>query len=328
MEALTRRTKVARAALAVVLVLAGPARAEEPRGWYQVELRSGELITARLVGEEAAVYLFSFEEAVIRVPKRDVRRLKPLSTPGLEGQAGPPDPPRASRETSRVPADPSAPSGSRRPGKLQGPAAAGKEKLHDALETLSSTNDAAVRRAYQLLEQNFAAARPLLQASLRHSTRRVRLLATKLLGERGSAEPDLPAVEGKLSDTEPSVRLAAVVAVRNLGPAGLPALLAYLESENQPANRKMAVKTLGLWRDRRAVAPLIGRLAREPEEGVRGVIAVSLEALTGKGLGQDLNGWEAYLSGEASTREGAEAARNGNPPAAAANPGGAPSKAR
>lgn len=274
------------------LALPGFLSGEEP-GWYRVQLEDGNFLTARLVGEEGEFYLLNFQGAVLRVEKKSVREMKKLSvTPGTES-------PGTETPDKGSPKGPRAPAGAG--GKDE--KSARSEQLRDAVESLASSGTEGVERAYQALAKDFEVARPFLHAALSHQSPRVRTLATKLLGEMGSADEDLAPVAGRLSDSRPEVRLAATMAVRALGAKGLQALVEYLDRENVPNNRKMAVKTFQRWNDRRAVKPLVDRLSREKDKGVQGFIQVALESLTGQKLGRDPNAWAAYLNEEERHRE-------------------------
>jgi HEAT repeat protein len=124
---------------------------------------------------------------------------------------------------------------------------------------------------------------------------RARIFAVKILGERGNAKDDLAAVAAALRDRSPQVRLAAVMAVRKLGPAGFQPLVDQLAREAEPNNRKMAVKTLQEWRLKEAVPHLVKLLHKERDKGVKRFCVVALEALTGKKLGDDQAAWYGYL---------------------------------
>jgi hypothetical protein len=291
------RALVTMAALAVMVraALAG----EEP-GWYRVELSSGSELTARLVMEDEEFYVLNFQGAVLRVEKSGVLKIERLSAP----RAGPREAdPAPEGRAGKAPPGPEPVPGADREGPPQpGEGAENEEALRDAVEALASTDDEEVTRSYRLLARDFKAGSPFLRLALSHQSPRVRNLAVKLLGEQGTAKDDLAAVSGRLADDRPEVRLAAIMAVRALGAAGFSKMAECLESETVPNNRKMAVKTFQRWRDRRAVAPLVERLAHEPDGGVRGFIAVALESLTGQKLGQDPEAWAAYLSEEEGRR--------------------------
>jgi len=280
---------------AVVAVTAVPAFlfGEEP-GWYRVQLADSTFLTARLLNEEGNYYVFSFEGAVLRVEKKNVRGMQRLTGPENEAAA-----PKAPEK---------GPSKAPRSTKAGDKADKGKEvdqaradQIRNAVESLGEAGN--VEKAYQSLSKDFEEARPFLHAALSHQSPRVRTLATKLLGEKGAADEDLVPVAGRLADPRPEVRLAATMAVRALGPKGLQALVEYLDKENVPNNRKMAVKTFQRWNDPRAVAPLVERLSREKDKGVQGFIEVALESLTGKKLGRDPQAWAAYLTEEERHRE-------------------------
>jgi HEAT repeats len=303
-------TMLRRVPLALVLLtVLEPGTAVAEPGWYRVDLEKGCGFTARLLGEEGAFYLLSYEGAVLRVEKGAVRRLARVEAEPEEPAGG--EPP-AGEEAGREPA-------------RREPASADRsleESLRDAIETLASLDEAAVDRSYDLIAKEIATARPMVHLALSHRHPRVRALATKVLGEMGVPEKDLAAAAARLSDKKPEVRLAAVMAVRALGPAALPQLVECLAAETVPNNRKMAVKTLELWEDARAVAPLAGRLAQEEDEGVREFIACALESLTGQRLGADAEAWAAYLIQAKRDRELEAVTRATVPGRPAVAPGG------
>ena len=266
---------------AALFLPALPSAAQEAR-WCTVELRGGERFTARLVSEEADSYLLTYQGLPLRVPRSRVVRMERPVPPqatvlakarawaGMTAPAAPPPVPRGSKS----------PSG---------------EELQDALETLASADDGAVLDAFRTLSESFPGTRALIHAALSHRSPRVRTLAVKLLGEKGSVEDDLDRILPSLDDARPEVRLAAVRAVRELGPSGLPALLKSIPGEEEAGIRKLAVKTIEHWRDRRALGPLVERLAAEPDQGCRGFIVSALETIAGVRLGADPQAWETFL---------------------------------
>ncbi len=247
----------------IVFLLAG-----EEGKWYDLELDDGKRMVAQFRAEEEDAYTFSFEGDVLSIEKSAIRKMEPSSRTG-DGRPVTPE----------------------------------EERIRVAVEGLASEGSDEVLRAYRLLSRVFPSSRPSIHHALTHRSPRVRALAVKLLGERGTAREDLEAAAGRLSDEKSSVRLAAVMALRALGGEGLPDLVRYLPTETVPNNRKMAVKTLQVWRDRRAVAPLVDLLAKETEAGVRTFIAGALETLTGQSFGQDANAWTAYCIEETRRQE-------------------------
>jgi len=271
--------------------LAAPLRGGQAPGWYRVELAAGgEPLTVKLVSEEPEVFVLSFEGSILRVEKKAVKTIKRIALPE-DGQAAP-DAGKAGNPAAGA-------------GRAQAKDAGGRAKasgkrpsdaaLRDAVELLASTDEAASGRAYRLLTQEFGAARPHLHRALKHGNSRVRMMAVKLLGEKGSVKEDLLAAGTRLSDPEAQVRRAAVGALRALGNAGLPALVRYLETESVASNRKAAVQTLKIWNDAQAVGPLVHLLARERDAGVKNFAILALESLTGQKYGKDLAAWQAYL---------------------------------
>lgn len=262
-----------------------PALGGQEPGWYVIVLEGGESLTARLVEEEGDYYVVNFQGNVIRISRAGVKRLQRVSkAQGLEPAHGGAAAPAAQPEG-------------------EGPDSGKEEALRDAIESLASADRAVVDRSYKLLGEELAPARPLLHLALTHRAYRVRVMAVKLLGEKGTSAEDSKAITARLGDDHQAVRLAAVMALRALGPDGLPAIIDYLETESVPNNRKMAVKNLHHWNDQRAVAPLVDRLNREEHEGVRGFIFTALEALTRKKLGHDVVAWTAYLCDRQDRRE-------------------------
>lgn len=279
--------------IASVLILALPtlAGAGEETRWYRVELKSGQDFTGRYMSDEKDFHVFSFQGETLRVAKNEVKSLTPLGrSPGTPAGAS-----AAGEDPKGDGAEITAGDG---PEPKRGKGLVTDDQLRDAIEELSAQNDDAVQSAYRLLSANFEDARPFIHLALSHQSSRVRKLSVKLLGEKGTAQDDLKWTVKMLSDDKPMVRLAAVLAIRTLGPDGYLELIKYLETEIEPNNRKLAVKTFQQWREVRAVAPLISRLQHEPDEGVRNFIAVALEFLTRKSLGTDANAWSEYLAND------------------------------
>jgi hypothetical protein len=235
---------------------------EEGR-WFSLELVDGKQMVAQVFSEEDDSYVVSLGGKVFSVAKTAVRKIEPASS-DVTGEGNDPR----------------------------------NEKLRAAIEAMAKEDNGEVLRAYSLLLEEFPASRPFIHRALGHSSSRVRALALKLLGERGAVAEDLKAVTVKLSDDTPSVRLAAVMAVRSIGREGLPELVTYLREERVANNLKMAIKTFQVWKDQRAIAPLVVLLRDQPDSGVRSFIACALHTLTGQDFGQDAGAWASYLTEE------------------------------
>ncbi len=271
----------------LLLVLGATSRAGEEAGWYLFKLRAGDSLVARLVGEGEDSYTVFYQGSIIAIAKQDLKEVRPAA--GLDG-----DSPEKS-DGAPAPKD-AAP-----PKKAAG--GTSPQALRDAIEDLALLEGPRPEKAYLLLAANLADVRPLLHAAFRHPSAAVRGRVAKLLGEKGSAKEDLEAVSGRLSDPQSAVRLAAVMAVRALGPDGSSSLLCYLETETVAVNRKLAVKTLHLWKDRRAVKPLVARMEKEKDQGVLEFMDRALSDLTGQKLGPDPAAWKAWLDGVESRDE-------------------------
>ena len=276
-------------ALAAVL---GAARlgAEEP-GRYRVDFAGGAPLTARLVSEEPGIYVLEVEGNVLRVPMEGVKRMERLDPPRNDGApAG-----AAGKEAPR--GEP------RRPQPAASEDRSGDQEVRNAIERLAGPEGPALERAYLLLARRIADSRPLLHGALASEVAPVRLRAAKILGEYGSEKDDLEAVARLLADSQALVRRQAVLALRNLGPRSLPAMVRYLPGEENAGNRKAVVGTLRIWNDLRAVAPLVELLGTEKDAAVKLLAVSALEELTGESLGDDPPAWWAYLAEEKRRRE-------------------------
>ena len=171
------------------------------------------------------------------------------------------------------------------------------ERFREAVKLFGSTQDVkVVVGAMDVLRKGFPASRPVLVECLEKASPGAKCFALQVLGEQGEAAKDLQVVSKALRDSTKRVRLAAVMAIRRLGKDGFPALKAYLPSEPEPNNRKMAIKTLQVWGDRAAIPLLVQLLRKEEEKTVRNFLVTALEVLSGKNLGDDLKAWETYES--------------------------------
>ena len=171
--------------------------------------------------------------------------------------------------------------------------------LRDSVEALATAPPSPSSvKAYASLRRAFPDVRPLLHEALVHQAKRVRRLAAKLLGEKGSIERDLSALNGLLYDPDGSVRLAALRATEKLGGASPATMLRYLESEKVPNYRKKALEFLRRSDDQEALPALVRFLSREKDPRVRRHIVRALEGLTGKRLGDNVARWNEFLGGK------------------------------
>lgn|SRR2546428_8491175 len=190
-----------------------------------------------------------------------------------------------------------APSGSKAASQKQTEEERELETFREAVKVFESKQDIkVVVGAMDVLRKGFPASRPVLVECLEKASPGAKCFALQVLGEQGEAAKDLQVVSKALRDSTKRVRLAAVMAIRRLGKDGFPALKAYLPSESEPNNRKMAIKTLQVWGDRAAIPLLVQLLRKEEEKTVRNFLVTALEVLSGKNLGDDLNAWETYES--------------------------------
>ena len=168
-------------------------------------------------------------------------------------------------------------------------------RFNKALAGLGSAPDATeLKRHLDVLGRDFADARPVLVTAARRGTPRVRSLVIKLFGDHGNVDDDLDTIAWSLDDHSPTVRMAAVAALRRLGKEGSRALLQRLPREREPAIRKMAVRTLKMWKDPDAIPPLAHLLSSEKHPGVRKHMVRALEWLSGKRYGDDTEAWLAF----------------------------------
>jgi HEAT repeat protein len=169
----------------------------------------------------------------------------------------------------------------------------------DAIEALASMDPPTRIRAYRVIQDYFPGCRPFVHGALRHREARVRKLAVKVLGENGEARHDLAPATTLLRDPEGTVRLAAVMAIRELGPdTALEPTLAHIRWEPEINIRRMSIKNLRRWKDSRAVPTLKQLLRSEEDRNVRVSIARALDAITGLGLGESPRAWLQHLDRE------------------------------
>lgn len=113
--------------------------------------------------------------------------------------------------------------------------------------------------------------------------------AIAALGEEGAAEAIAPLCE----DKEVAVRCAAFDGLASLrSELVLEPALASLEHASWQI-RASAIGALSVVRDKRSIPPLIARLAAE-EGRLRADVAHALEAITGRGYGMRVEGWQGF----------------------------------
>ena len=171
-------------------------------------------------------------------------------------------------------------------------------KVLDAIDALAHPDFKVRKRAHAILRRYFPACRPVIHDALTHHARRVRALSVKLLGEEGAAPEDWMRIVALLRDTDFRVRLAAIMALRRLGPGNSEPLVEYLATETVANNRKMAIRNLERWKDPAAVRGLIGLLGGEQDREVRVFIARALKAITGKDHGEEADAWTVFLEAQ------------------------------
>lgn len=231
-------------------------------GWYDVVLKSRHHLTVKVLRDETERLVCTYQGEQLEIPKNQIQALRSLLEPS------------ASRDGSLKPDD--------------------TVKILDAIEDLAARNFDARRRSVELLEERFPACRKLLHRALKHKQDRVRKLVVKLLGERGERDFDLDVVVAVLRDHDAKVRLAAVMAVRQLGPGRFEEILAYLRREPVANNRKMAVKTFQLWNEPKGLDPVLEVLEREKDPAVRRFCVAALHSLTRRNYGDDVEAWRDY----------------------------------
>jgi hypothetical protein len=175
-----------------------------------------------------------------------------------------------------------------------------------ALDLESSTDVEDSLRALKVLRSGFPKSRPVLHECVERRSSHVKCFALEILGELGKAKEDMEVAAKGLKDTHPKVRLAAVMALQRLGKSGSKHIEGYLPGEQDPNNKKMALKTLQRYGDKAAVPTIVRVLRDEKDKGVRNFAVNALEVLTSKKFGDDVKAWEDYsqeIDSEAQTRE-------------------------
>ncbi len=138
----------------------------------------------------------------------------------------------------------------------------------------------------------YAGARAFLEPWLEHSSWEARRAAATCLA--ATASDDVSALLVPLcDDREPAVRCAAFDSLARLrSPAVVDRAIEHLDDSSWQA-RASAIGALTAVRHRDAIEPLIERMAVE-EGRLKQDIAEALEAITGKGYGLRLDGWESF----------------------------------
>jgi hypothetical protein len=250
-------------AIAACLVCGGLSAGEA--GWYRLKLDGSDPIEVRIVAVDGDAYSAMLDGHPLRIPERDVKSIEKMDR--SSHSAGP------------------------EPGSEAGDGA----EIREALQGLASSDAETLDRSRKLLSERISDCRPLLHAVLFHESLRVRCRALAILGESGTEKDDLQAVAGRLADGDAEVRRSALVAIRQLGPRGLPAVTRHLPGEKDASNRKVAVHTLIGWNDFRGAPALVDLLDREEDASVRGLTVAALQILTGGSLGEDAGAWRTWL---------------------------------
>lgn len=174
-----------------------------------------------------------------------------------------------------------------------------KARIEAAMQVLDTSDDTdQLTGAMEFLRAKFKEARTALVEQITHGSYRVKCFALQVLGEQGNAKEDLAVAVAALADPKPKVRLLAVMAVRKFGPEGRADIERDLPGETDPNNRKMAVKTLHVWKSEESIPLLIKLLKQETKKTVRGFIVTALEEMTGRRLGDNPEAWDTYIEGK------------------------------
>ncbi len=246
-------------------------------GWYVLEFQQGKCLTLKVLDDKENSFRCYHQGTSFVVDRQQIKSLSRLA------------------ETKGTTADSFT--------------AAEEEKFRDRIEALAGLDLEESISAYDFLRKNFIRGRKILHESLAHRETRVRKLVVKLLGEEGKSEEDLQPIVPLLKDSEEKVRLAAVMALRKLGPQAMDALLQYLREEPVADNRKMAVKTLARWGKLDSARPLVDLLEEEKDPGVKIFIRAALKTLTKNDLGEDPDAWRELLN-KTDRRENTEKPRD------------------
>ena len=177
------------------------------------------------------------------------------------------------------------------------------KRFRAAADVLESSTDVGTSLgALKVLRSGFPKSRPVLHECVERRSSHVKCFALEILGELGKAKEDMEVAAKGLKDTHPKVRLAAVMALQRLGKSGSKHIEGYLPGEQDPNNKKMALKTLQRYGDKAAVPVILKVLRDEKDKGVRNFAVGALEDLTLKMFGDDVKAWEEY-SQELDTEE-------------------------
>ncbi|MBI4584342.1 MAG: HEAT repeat domain-containing protein [Planctomycetes bacterium] len=253
--------------LIFIFFLAGPADSKVKftgPGWYLLEFKEGHRLTLKVLDQGDGSFRCYYQGANFPMSRHEIKLLIRLAELKRDAAAG-----------SLTPLE--------------------EEKIREAIEALASLEGGEAEEAFEFLRKEFTRCRKVLHEALAHREAQVRKQVVKLLGEEGNGDDDLQPLLPLLKDSEDRVRLAAVMALRKLGPKALEAFFEYLRFEPVANHRKMAVKTLARWHRPEAVAPLVERLEEESDAGVRKFITGALKTLTKQDLGEDAEAWKGYL---------------------------------
>ena len=171
----------------------------------------------------------------------------------------------------------------------QGKYASAEEQLKRARRVREAEKAAAV------LVKGLPATRDQLTSAARRASLAGRTVALRILGEQ-AASIDVGSdvlVEG-LKDSHRRVRLAAIMALRAMGPKEHKSLARHLPRETVPNNRKMIVKTFQRWGDDRAVDAILQLLEDERHTGVQEFCFRALRVLTRRDFGRDVRAWNEH----------------------------------
>jgi len=174
------------------------------------------------------------------------------------------------------------------------------QRIRSALEAIdNSTESQEMVRHMTVVRKAFPGCRPILHEAVERGSPKLLCFAIQVLGELGEASKDLKVVSKQLEHKTTKVRLAAIMAVRQLGTEGYDALVKTLEKETDSNNRKMIVKTFQVWEHEAAVPVLVELLSSEKERDVRNFIVKALESITRRKLGDNLAAWQSHLESKA-----------------------------
>ncbi len=245
-----------------------PTDSDDGFGWHQVTLNSGDQLTVKVLKKTDENLTGHYQNVYLQIAYEDIKAVHSIKTLwqlGVPASSLPPE-----REI----------------------------KIRDAIEDLSSKDIHKARRAISLIESEFPACRPILHEHKSNPLSRVRRIVAKTLGLKGSADKDGNILTYFLNDSDRSVRLLTLRALKEFGREFEETLSKHLQRESDLKLKREILKTLSRWKSEYALSYILTSWESESEDDASKIGSHYIKALkkiTRQDFGQEPEQWRKQL---------------------------------